>query len=95
MDRLSENRKKKVRRLMLEFEHGVCPDCGRTIEENPEHFIPKCMVQHEMRNRSQCIKDELNGIKNELKRMEKFTDFYCSHCSKEPEEEQKCRSQEL
>jgi hypothetical protein len=94
MGQLSDDKEKKMRRLLLDSEHGVCPDCGRTIEKNPEHFIPKCMIQHEMRNRSQCIKDELNGIKNELKRMEDFTDFYCSHCE-ELEEESKCQNQEL
>lgn len=28
----------------------TCPDCGRSYKDSPDHWVPKCVLQHAIRN---------------------------------------------
>ena len=60
-----------------------CKECGREFVSCQEHFVPKCLLQHELRTRSLCINDHVRAIRRELKILEDFVNEYCSHKKEE------------
>ena len=71
-------------REVFKLAHNMvcCTECGREFSTAPEHFIPKCLLQHELRTRILCVKDGMRMIKREMKILEDFVEEYCSHCKK-------------
>ena len=64
-----------------------CTSCGREYETAKDHFMPKCILQHELRTRVVCAMEGIRLIKRELEILENFVNKNCSHITKDDKEE--------